>query len=364
MTGTAAVDRRAARRSTVRPPRPPSDYSVLLRRVQSAGLSNRRYGYYAVKTAALLVALVAVGVGVARLGDHWAQLALAVAAAVVFTQILFLSHDAAHRQIFRSHRWNDRAALLAGTLLGGVSLAWWNNKHTRHHAAPNQVGRDPDIVPAAVHFYPLARDGAAPIAAWIRARQGWWFFPLSVLEALNLHLQSVRTVLGRGPIQRRRTEIAMLAVRLAAYPAALFLILSPGIAAAFLAVQIAVSGVYLAAAFSAGHVGMPIVPQDSRIDFLRRQVLTSRNVAGGRLASLAMGGLNYQIEHHLFPNLPRPSLRKVRPLVLDYCRDHDIAYQQVTIGRAWRLVCTHLNRVGRSGRVLYQCPTLTSLRPR
>lgn len=341
-----------------------SDYAVLLRQVQAAGLTDRRYGYYAVKGTLLAVVLLAVCAGIVLLGDHWAQLALAVALAVVLTQVLFVSHDAAHRQVFRSHRRNELAALVAGTLIGGVSLAWWNNKHTRHHAAPNQVGRDPDIHPMVVHYYPPEGPARSAIGRFLRAHQGWWFFPLSVLEALSLHVQSVRALLSGPRLRNRRTELCLLTIRLIGYPIALFVLLPAGIAAVFLAVQLAVTGVYLAAAFSASHVGMPTVPAESRIDFLRRQVLTSRNIAGGRLASLAMGGLNYQIEHHLFPNLPRPSLRRVRPLVLAFCGEHGVAYHQVTILRAWGLVCAHLNRVGLAHRDMYQCPTLVALRPR
>ncbi len=89
----------------------------------------------------------------------------------------------------------------------------------------------------------------------------------------------------------------------------------------------------------------------------------SRNVAGGRAASFAMGGLNYQIEHHLFPNLPRPSLRRVRPIVRQFCQDSAIPYHQVTIFRAWALVAGHLNKVGLAGRDPFQCPVVGALRP-
>jgi fatty acid desaturase len=179
---------------------------------------------------------------------------------------------------------------------------------------------------------------------------------------LNLHAQSVLALLRGTDLKRRRTELALLTIRLLGYPLVLFLILSPAIAAVFLTVQLAVTGIYLASAFAASHVGMPTVPPDSRIDFLRRQVVTSRNIVGGRVASLAMGGLNYQIEHHLFPNLPGPRW-KVRPIVRAFCQ-RDISYQQVTILTAWRLVCTHLNRVGLADRNLFQCPTLATLRQR
>ena len=361
MQGTTSVAERAVR---PRSPRPASDYSRLLLSVQAAGLFRRRYAYYAVKITLLLAALVGSWVAFALIGDRWAQIGVAAVVALVLTQIVFLSHDAAHRQIFHSNRANEITALLMGTLIGGVSLAWWNNKHNKHHAAPNQIGKDPDIVPSVVHFYPAQQPPRSPVGAYLHERQGWWFFPLLLVEALNLHAQSLQALLTRPTLKRRRTELAMLIIRLGGYPITLFVFLSPGIAATFLATQLAVMGVYLGSSFAASHIGMPVLATDSRIDFLRRQVLMSRNVSGGRAPSFAMGGLNYQIEHHLFPNMPRPSLRRVRPIVRQFCQDSSITYQEVTIFRAWSLVAGHLNRVGLAGRDPYQCPMITALRPR
>jgi hypothetical protein len=78
-------------------------------------------------------------------------------------------------------------------------------------------------------------------------------------------------------------------------------LLPAGTAAAFVGVQLAVFGVLLGGAFAPNHIGMPIVLAGLKVDFLRRQVLMSRNISGGRITGYAMGGLNYQIEHHLFP---------------------------------------------------------------
>ena len=323
---------------------------------------RRRYGFYVTKIVALLLALAAAWVGFAFLGAHWAQVAIAVGLAVVFTQILFLSHDAAHRQIFRSGKANEWTALLLGTGLGGVSLGWWNTKHTKHHQAPNQIGKDPDITPSVVHFYPSADQPRSKVTAFFRDRQGWWFFPLLIVEALHLHAQSVHTVATRRGMKRRWIEAGLLAVRLGAYPAVLFVFLPWGIATAFLGVQLAATGLYLGSAFSASHIGMPTVPRDSKIDFLRRQVLMSRNVSGGRTASLAMGGLNYQIEHHLFPAMPRSNLRKARPIVQAFCADHAIDYHEIPIHRAWATVARHLNRVGIPAGTAVSCPTAAALR--
>ena len=98
-------------------------------------------------------------------------------------------------------------------------------------------------------------------------------------------------------------------------------VLPPEKAVAFLAVQLAVFGLYMGSSFAPNHIGMPLVSPKLKLDFLRRQVLMSRNITGGPLISIFMGGLNYQIEHHLFPSMARPHLRKIQSLVADLlCR--------------------------------------------
>jgi fatty acid desaturase len=348
-------------RSTA-PSRPVSDYSILLKSVQEAGLLRRRSGHYIGRMVLLVLALAGCWVSFSLLGSHWAQIGVAAALGVVFTQILFLSHDAAHRQIFSSHRANERTALIFGTGGGGVSLAWWMNKHTRHHQAPNQMDKDPDIDPSLVFFYPRSKALGSGVLRYLHERQGWWFYPLLVVEALNLQVQSMISLLTEPKVKRRWLELALLTLRLAVIPALAFVYLPFGLAAVFVAVQWAVCGVYLGSVFAVSHVGMPIVPKEARIDFFRRQVLTSRNIAGGRLASGLMGGLNYQIEHHLFPSMPRSNLRRARAVVRQHCAERDITYHEVTIHRAWGIVIRYLNDVGIGGRHMVACPTAAVLR--
>ncbi len=343
------------------PNRVVSEYAGLLGVVRGAGLLRRHHTYYLTRLAALLLALGGVGVAFAFIGDSWAQIAIAAALAIVLTQIVFYSHDAAHRQIFQSKRANEITALMLGTFVGGISLSWWNNKHNRHHAAPNFIGKDPDIAPSVVHFYPATNPPKSRVARFLHERQGWWFFPLLIVEALNLHAQSIQALATHRGMKRRWTELAMLSIRLGGYPAVLFMVLSPGVAGTFLGVQLAVTGLYLGAAFASTHVGRPVVPPDARIDFLQRQVLMSRNISGGRMASFAMGGLNYQIEHHLFPSMGRPDLFHARPLVIDYCAEHRVEYQEVNIFAAWAIVVRYLNKVGLAARS-FQCPVAAGLR--
>src|SRR4029453_1022314 len=110
------------------------------------------------------------------------------------TQFGFLGHDAAHRQMFRSHAWNEWTARLLSGACAGLSYAWWTTKHNRHHAAPNQEGRDPDIGPGALPFPPAVVRARRGLAARLTPYQGWFFFPLLTLEGLNLHAAGVRTL--------------------------------------------------------------------------------------------------------------------------------------------------------------------------
>jgi fatty acid desaturase len=74
-------------------------------------------------------------------------------------------------------------------------------------------------------------------------------------------------------------------------------------------------------------------------------VLTARNVRGGRVVDLLLGGLNYQVEHHLFPSMPRPNLRRVQPLVRAFCAEKDIRYVETGLLDSYRLVLRHMHEI-------------------
>ena len=341
----------------------PSDFTQLAARVQQAGLMRRRYGYYWAKLVLLPATLAATCVLFYWIGDTWWQLLTAVAFAVIFTQIAFLGHDAAHRQIFVSGRRNDWTSLIIGDLLVGMSYGWWRHKHTRHHANPNKLGADPDIELPVISFTPeQANRRRNPITNWLISHQGVFFFPILLLEGISLHASSVARVLAREPVERRWIEISFLLVRFAGYLTLVFLVLSPGVGAAFLAVQLGVFGFYMGASFAPNHKGMPLVPSDIKLDFLRRQVIMSRNIRGNRIIDTLMGGLNYQIEHHLFPSMPRPHLRRAAPMIEAYCRELGVPYAQTGLFHSYGIVLRYINRVGLGDRDPFDCPLVAQRR--
>jgi fatty acid desaturase len=181
------------------------------------------------------------------------------------------------------------------------------------------------------------------VARLIGGWQAFLFFPLLTLEGVNLHVSGIRALL-RPSLRLRGVEAVLLGTHLIGYLAALFLLLPPGKAIAFLVVHQALFGVYLGCTFAPNHKGMPMPTDD--LDFLRKQVLTSRNVQGGRIVDIVLGGLNYQIEHHLFPSMPAPHLRRARPIVKEFCAQRGIAYYETGLVRSYGEALRHLHEVG------------------
>jgi fatty acid desaturase len=326
-----------------------SDYAELSRLIKQAALLERCPVYYTLLigiTAALFVAGWTV---FALLGDSWWQLTVAVFLAVIFTQVGFIGHEAGHRQILRSRRANDLIGLLAGNLAIGMSYGWWVGKHNRHHAHPNQEGYDPDITIGGLAFTAeQARGRRGPARVWARY-QGYAFFPLFLLVAVDLRVSSVQALLRRG-LRHRWWEALLLAVHVVGYVTAVLLVLSPLRAVVFIAVQQGLFGLYLGCAFAPNHKGMPILSEHDELDFLRRQVLTSRNVRGGPIVDVALGGLNYQIEHHLFPTMPRPNLRRAQPVVRAFCAERGVSYLESSLLGSYAHTVGHFHQVGRHAR--------------
>jgi fatty acid desaturase len=322
-----------------------SDYAELSRRVRAAGLLDRRTGYYGVRISLVVASFAGLWALFALLGESWWQLGVAAALAVVIAQAGFVGHDAGHRQVARSRRANDLIGIVHANLLTGISYGWWVDKHNRHHAHPNTEGKDPDITVAPLSFTADQARRQRGLGALFVRHQAYFFFPLLLLEGLHLHALSVRAVLSPRRLARRPAEAGLLALHLGGYLAAVFLVLSPTQAVTFIVVNQAVLGLYLGCSFAPNHKGMPILGADDNLDYLRRQVFTSRNVRGGRFLDAALGGLNYQIEHHLFPSMPCPNLRRARPLVRQFCAEHGIDYHETSLGRSWAEGLRHLHDV-------------------
>ncbi|WP_306232936.1 fatty acid desaturase family protein [Agrococcus beijingensis] len=338
-----------------------ADFRVVAKAVRDAGLLERTVGFYAGLMVILGVALVGLLVGSFLLGDSWFQLLIAGALGIVLTQIAFIAHEASHRQVLKSGPANDRLGRILAAGVVGISHQWWMTKHSRHHANPNQIGRDPDIEIDTISFLPSDAKKARGLQRWVTRHQGWLFFPLLTFEGANLHVRSIITLLERRPVVGRWIELSLIAVRFAVLITFLLWVMPPLMALAFLGVQLAVFGIGMGASFAPNHKGMPTVGRDAKLDFFTKQVRTSRNVRGFGMTAL-LGGLNYQIEHHLFPNMARPHLRKASDIVRAHCATHGIVYTETDLVGAYGAVVAYLNRVGLAARDPFDCPMLDKRR--
>jgi fatty acid desaturase len=343
-------------------------FRALASQVRALGLLNRRPGYYGAKITLTILALFAGWALFVVVGDSWATLAVAALLGIVFTQLGFLGHDAGHNQVFVTRRRNRLLGFVVGNVLIGLSFGWWVPKHDAHHDHPNEIGLDPDIGEGgATSVSDVPGEAPHPVAAWMARWQAPLFFPLMLLRSSGMH------VLGISRLARQRdrasaVEASLLVLHAALYVTVVLLVLSPVKALAFLVVQQAVFSVYLGISFAPNHKAMPLIETGSEAGFARRQVVTARNVSGGWLTTFMLGGLNYQIEHHLFPSMPRPNLRRVQVLVRDFCATTELGYSEESFVETFRQITRHMSDAGaatarRPATAVAACPVGISALP-
>ncbi|MFJ5223062.1 fatty acid desaturase family protein [Streptomyces sp. NPDC088400] len=329
-----------------------SDFAPLLRMVREQGLLERRTAWYARGITVNLVFLAAIITGMVLLGPSWWTLLLAPALAVVSARISFVAHDAGHAQITTDRGRSRVIQLVHANLLLGMSQEWWNDKHNRHHANPNHIDKDPDVAADILVFTRHQTAGRSGLRHWLTRHQAGLFFPLTTLEGIALKVYGFQAILSRQdnriPVRRRVLEGLLLMAHVVGYAALLLTTLTMGQAVVFALIHQMLLGLHLGMAFAPNHKGMEMPgPENSEgWGHLRRQVLTSRNIRRGALTDWFLGGLNYQIEHHLFPSMPRPHLRLAQPLVRAHCASLGVRYTETGLIDSYRQALGHLHDVG------------------
>jgi fatty acid desaturase len=269
---------------------------------------------------------------------------------MLFTQLGFIGHDAGHNQVFGTRRRNHVLGLIVGNALIGLSFGWWVPKHNAHHAHPNEMGRDPDMGEGVALASSDAPETGRPLVSWLARWQAPLFFPLMLLRSGGMHVLGVKRLLRRRD-HAAAVEASLILLHAVLYLTVVLLVLSPLKALAFVAVQQAVFSLYLGVSFAPNHKGMPIIESVTATGFARRQVVTARNISGGPFTTFMLGGLNRQIEHHLFPSMPRPNLRRVQGLVREFCVATELGYCEESFVESFRQIVQHLSEVGAAARV-------------
>jgi len=323
-------------------------YAALRADVIDAGILHRDYRYYAILTVSLLLATAISLFYLIRLPASWPLVAWAVAFALLAVQLCGVIHDAGHRAVFRSTALND---LLGGSVAGLLAMGFhsWRVQHNAHHAHTNVEGRDPDLdIP--LHAFTL-RQFRRQGGLWRYARryQAAFFYPMRTLVVFSRRIADVGYFRRQRMSPRLLAEIALWTAGIAAWFIVPFLVFPLVKVLLLFAVVHPTMGFYLSNVFAPNHKGMPQLPEGTELSFLEHQIKTSRNITPGWFVDFVFFGLNYQIEHHLFPTCPRNKLRRITPYVRAICARTNLEYTEAGVVASNRIILGELNAIARAG---------------
>jgi fatty acid desaturase len=323
---------------------PGQHYAELKRLMQSHGLLASQPFYYA-RMIAFTFFMLAVGISILFLTDSlWVHLLDAVFLSFVLTQSGFIGHDAGHCQISKTPLKNYLIGLINNLLLG-ASYLWWVDTHNKHHSMPNQVAHDPAIDYSVIAFSREAALEKKGLLRHVIKYQAFFFVPMMFLYPVTMRIDSFRYLLGNKP-KNWMVDALLIILHFVLYFWLVFGVLQFWTALLFILVHQSLFGLYLAFVFAPNHMGMVILNEEENLDFLTRQVITARNVKGGRFVDFIFGGLNFQIEHHLFPRMARNKLRAAKKIVEDFCKEKSIRYHEATVFQSYAEIFRDLHSVG------------------
>jgi fatty acid desaturase len=320
-----------------------TEYAELKQILTGQGLFDRQPVYYTYKVLQALCCLgLAIGIFLAS-PPFWLQLLNAAFLAFVFTQIAFIGHDAGHRQIFQSARASAVLGLFC-TLLTAISYSWWTEKHAQHHRHPNHLGRDPDV---KLRFLAFSEEQTRGIPGWrrvIMTYQAQLLVPMLLLQGIASRAHSLRFLLA-SRAKFSALELLLIVGHIVLYVGVVYAWLGIWQGITFILVHQMLFGLYMGSVFAPNHKGMLMFKGDSPMDRLRQQVLTARNVRAHPLTDFWFGGLNYQIEHHLFPQMARNRLQTAQATVRAFCMARAIPYHETSLVQSYREIWRYLDRV-------------------
>lgn len=318
-------------------------YAELRQIVEKEGILDRAYSYYSILTA-FAVGGFFVSAYYIFITPTSSLLALwAFLFAFFSVQIGGLLHDAGHRAIAQTTNANDALGHFFGSLIA-ASFGDWKYTHNIHHAHPNEEDEDPDIELPFHAFTKKRFFEEKGITYILRRYQMWLFYPLRTLFVFTRRFTDIRYFrreFGIGIIW----QIILFVVGVFAWFFLPFLIFDLGKALVVFIIIHTTVGFYTSNVFAPNHKGMPQVKKGLKLSFFERQVITARNIYPHWLTDFMYMGLNYQIEHHLFPNCPRNKLHKITPYLLEICRRMKLEYTQVSVLESNKIILRELKQI-------------------
>lgn len=319
------------------------EYIKLKNKIEASGILERSYFYYSFLflTDTLFLSLSVFGIFISQ------NLILVAVWAVLFgffaVRMGGLMHDAGHQAIFKSEKNNDIAGYFFGTL-AVIAFAGWKTSHNAHHANPNQEDGDPNVEIPLLSFNLDRYKSKKGLARTIRKYQMYLYYPLIFGVGFGMRIADIFYFKQTFKLAKLwQLEIFLVAFFLLYLSP--FLFFEPVKASVAVVIANIVTGLYFSSIFAPNHKGMYEPKIGERLSFLKHQIITSRNIYANPITDYVFMGLNYQIEHHLFPMCPRNKLKLIAPYVKEVCAQQKLEYSKVSFVKSNKIILQSLKAV-------------------
>jgi len=326
-----------------------ADFRAARQELLRQGLFRTDYTYYA-KLGTWLIVLflsgIALSLGLVGDGESYAARLFGAAVMGVFWQQLAgLGHDLGHSGVTHDFHTDHKLGSILSTLMG-LSLCWWKSDHNTHHVVCNAVEHDPNIQMLPVlaitpksfekgpfwDSYHKKKVGMDLIARTLVSYQHFFFYPLMAVARWNLYVQGLIFLLSKpDTVHYQKTELAGIVVFFTWTAGVVFSQPTWLMSFAWVMISHAIAGILhvqivLSHWSMETYMGSPYTTKET--EWYLMQLRTTMNVATPACLDYMHIGLQFQIEHHLYPRLPRHNLRKARKMVKAICKKHDIYYHE------------------------------------
>ena len=298
--------------------------------------------YYAFKVASNAALLAAAVAAIVVLNGMPGAVMGGVVLALFWQQCGWLAYDFLHHQVFTNRFYNNLAGLGIGNVWQGFSTSWWKMKHNHHHAAPNvvhtQAGGDPDILTMPLLLWSEKiiegdSEELKDLPRFLVRHQKFFYLPLLaaarfswLLQSLLFQFEPVHQFVGGLPM--KIAEILTIGIHYIAMVYITLLLETAASRVVFLLISQSLGGLFIAVVFTVGHNAMDIFTSEEmkNTDFVRLQVRSTRDITPTKFNMWFSGGLAYQVEHHIWPTLPRHSLPLASKILRRFCSKYNIPY--------------------------------------
>ncbi|XP_052211630.1 acyl-lipid (9-3)-desaturase-like [Diospyros lotus] len=322
------------------------DYRRLVMEFSKMGLYEKK-GHGVLASFCFMAMLFVVSVlGLLWCDNTWVHLFSGGLMGFLWIQSGWIGHDSGHYQVMPTKGLNRFVQILTGNCLAGISIAWWKWNHNAHHISCNSLDFDPDLQHMPVfavssHFFKSLTScfyerkmNFDAVSRFLVSYQHWTFYPVMCLARINLYAQSFVLLLSKRKVPDRGQEILGIFAFWIWYPLLVSCLPNWGERVMFVVASFTVTGIqhiqFCLNHFSSNvYVGPPTAN-----DWFEKQTRGTLNIACSSWMDWFHGGLQFQVEHHLFPRMPRCHLRKISPFVKDLCRKHNLPYNIASFWKA------------------------------